>query len=62
LSAQGVYLMSRQDPIYNISLYGLNGIFIEVWYFKMDDEIDRIEVVKEQEVLDIYLDRIKLKL
>ncbi len=56
LSEKGVYLMCRQNSIYNIFLYGLDGLYVEVLYFKKNNRIQNIEIASTDKVLDFYLD------
>src|SRR5690349_5552203 len=56
LSEKGVYLMCRQNSIYNIFLYGLGNLYVEVLYFKKNNRIQNIEVASTDKVIDFYLD------
>jgi hypothetical protein len=61
LSERGVYLMCRQNSIYNIFLYGIAGIYVEVLYFKKNNRIQNIEVASSDKVIDFYLDEMVLE-
>jgi len=62
LHRYGVYLMSRKVHGYYINLYGLFGTYVEVWYTESNDEVCRIEIVNDDSILDLYLERITLKI
>jgi hypothetical protein len=61
LSERGVYLMCRQNSIYNVFLYGIGGLYVEVMYFKKNNRIQNIEVVSTDKVIDFYLDEMSLE-
>ena len=61
LSERGVYLMCRQNSIYNVFLYGIGGLYVEVMYFKKNNRIQNIEVVSNDKVIDFYLDEMSLE-
>ena len=56
----GIYLMSRKVRGYYINLYSLFSNYVEAWYTEATDEVCRIELLKDEHSLDIYLSRIKL--
>jgi hypothetical protein len=61
LFEHGRETLSRIYLFYNIKLYVLYDFFVEVWYQQTTNRIDRIQVLKEEDVLDIYEKQIELK-
>jgi hypothetical protein len=61
LSERGVYLMCRQNSVYNIFLYGIGGMYVEVLYFKKTNRIQNIEIASTDKVIDFYLDEMVLE-
>jgi len=60
LSRNGVYLMCRKNSVYNIFLYGINGIYVEVLYFRKNNEIQNIMGISTDKAVDMYLNDISL--
>ena len=55
--SNAVYIEDR--AIYSqciVQLFYIHGLFVEVFYRIQDNEIEKIELIEEIEVLDIYLD------
>ena len=50
------YLGVRFYYNYAINLYTLDDLFIEVWYFKPTNRIEKIEVLGDNKTLDLYID------
>lgn len=50
----GTELLSRIYIFYNIRLYLLYDFFAEVWYLQTTNRVDRIIVLNQLDVLDIY--------
>jgi hypothetical protein len=61
LFEHGRETLSRIYLFYNIKLYVLYDFFVEVWYQQTTNRIDRIQVLKEEDVLDIYEKQIELE-
>jgi hypothetical protein len=61
LSSRGVYLMCRQNSIYNVFLYGIDGLYVEVLYFKKNNRMQNIEVVSSEKAIDFYLNEMVLE-
>jgi hypothetical protein len=57
---QGRELMTRIFIFYNIRLFALDDFFVEVWYRQTTNKIDRIVVLKTEDVLDIYEGQISI--
>lgn len=51
----GSYTMSRDFHDYTIALYELGGFFVEVWYSEIIDEVEKIEILEDEQRLDLYL-------
>jgi len=60
LSDAGVFLMSRDTLFHNVFLYGYEGIYVEVFYLKLTTAVDKIEVLRDEKILNIYLGKINL--
>jgi hypothetical protein len=58
----GVLLCQRQHYPYKINLYSVGNFFVEVWYDPSEDEIKSFRPFKSVELLESYLDKIKLVL
>lgn len=56
LKKDGVFLASRTHAGFQIGLYHLNGIYIELWKRIGLDYIDYIEVVDKKKAVDRYVD------
>ena len=52
---KGTFLMSRQLGRYNISLYHLEGFYVEIWYNKDDNTIYAITPFRDTSRLEPYL-------
>jgi hypothetical protein len=57
---QGRELLSRIFIFYNIRLYALDDFFVEVWYRQTTNKIDKIVVLKMEDVINIYEGQISL--
>jgi len=62
LSSRGVYLMCRQNSIFNVFLYGIDGLYVEVLYFKTNNRMQNIEVASSDKVIDFYLNEMILEI
>lgn len=49
------YINNRSYYGYSINLYGLNGTYIEVWYFENTQQIEKVEVLKNEKIIEQYL-------
>lgn len=56
----GQEIMSRVFVFYSIRLYVLYDFFVEVWYRQTSLKIDRIILLREEDVMDIYEKQIDL--
>lgn len=56
----GSYVISRSFYNYTISLYAINGFFVEVWYLPNNNELRKVEIVEDEKILDLYLDNIDI--
>ena len=45
---------------YNVHLYTLSGFYAEIWYRQADNKIDRVIILDETDVLDLYANQIGL--
>ncbi|MBK7172739.1 MAG: hypothetical protein IPH84_05810 [Bacteroidales bacterium] len=51
---RGKELSSRIYIYYNIKLFVLFDFFVEIWYQQSSNRIERIVILKLEDVLDIY--------
>ena len=58
LKQDGVYIASRISNGYNVHLFGLGGMYVEVWRPIGLNYIRWIEIQKNQKLLDEYLDNL----
>ena len=56
LDKDGVFLASRMHSSFQIGLYYLNGLYVELWKRIGLDYIDYIEVVDKKKAVDSYVD------
>lgn len=56
----GHELTGRFYLFFNIRLYTLQGLFVEVWYHQVTNRIDRIMVVDSADVLTLYENQISI--
>jgi len=60
LLSDGNPVLSRIFLFYNIHLYTCHGFFAEIWYRQAVNKIDRVIVLDQIDVLDLYEDKITL--
>lgn len=56
INQKGKYLGVREYYNHFINLYLVDDTFIEVWYFPAENKIEKIEIVEDQKILDLYID------
>lgn len=56
ISDKGDYIGVRPYYGYFINLYLLENTFYEVWYFRLTNEIEKIEILDNQDKLNLYID------
>ncbi len=54
---EGQYLGIREYYNYSINLYSLYDYFVEVWYSPTENKIEKIELLKDEKTLDLYIDK-----
>ena len=54
LFEQGRHVLSRIYLFYNVHLYTLSGFYAEIWYRQADNKIERVILLDEEAVLDLY--------
>lgn len=54
--AEGNYCGVREYYNYKINLYSLNDFFVEVYYASWSNSIEKIESVKDDKILDRFID------
>ncbi len=64
---EGKYIGMGKYYNHSINLYSLNDFFVEVWYSPGENKIEKIELLKDEKTLDLYIDKMneldsKLKL
>jgi len=55
LTEKGEYIGVREYSNYFISLYLVDDEFFELWFFRPTHEIEKIEILKNQKTLDLYI-------
>ena len=58
LKCDGTFLANRMFTGYIVSLFSLHGFYVEMWKRVGLSSVDYIEVVREQSILDRYLDNL----
>lgn len=56
----GNEVISRIYLFYHIKLYVLSDFFVEIWYQKNSNTIDRVIVVDAQNVFELYENQINI--
>jgi len=56
----GHHILSRIYLFYNVHLYTLAGFYAEIWYRQADNKIERVILLDETDVLDLYDNQIGL--
>jgi hypothetical protein len=56
----GIYLTDREDHIFKYALYQLEGFYVEVWYHKEFNAIQRLRSFSSVSQLEPYLKRIDI--
>lgn len=56
----GHHILSRIYLFYNVHLYTLAGFYAEIWYRQADNKIERVILLDETDVLDLYDNQIRL--
>lgn len=57
---KGHHVLSRIYLFYNVHLYALAGFYAEIWYRQADNKIERVIILDESDVLDLYDNQIGL--
>lgn len=60
LFEKGQHVLSRIYLFYNVHLYTLSGFYAEIWYRQADNKIERVIVLDQSDVLDLYDNQIGL--
>ena len=60
LLGKGQQLMGRIFLFYTVQLYFFDGIFAEIWYKQITNQIDRVVILNQNDVLDLYEKQITL--
>lgn len=60
LKEKGDYVAARIHAGYNVSLFTVNGLYVEVWQRFGLNIIDYIEVLNSQSQLSAYLDHLDI--
>lgn len=56
----GQHVLSRIYLFYNVHLYTLSGFYAEIWYRQTDNKIERVILLDQSDVLDLYDNQIGL--
>ena len=62
LKSDGEYIAGRELPLHFAYLFSLCGFFIEVYRTKALNKIQWIEIQKNQDILNEYVDDLRLEL
>ena len=54
LFEKGQHVLSRIYLFYNVHLYTISGFYAEIWYRQADNKIERVIILDETDVLDLY--------
>jgi hypothetical protein len=54
LFESGQHVLSRIYLFYNVHLYTISGFYAEIWYRQSDNKIERVILLEQEEVLDLY--------
>lgn len=57
---EGHHVLSRIYLFYNVHLYTLSGFYAEIWFRQADNKIERVILLDETDVLDLYDNQIGL--
>jgi hypothetical protein len=60
LLEKGQHVLNRIYLFYNIHLFTFAGFYVEIWYRQSDNKIDRVIILNESDVLDLYDNQIGL--
>lgn len=60
LLSKGRHFLSRTYLFYNVRLYVYSELYAEIWYRQADNKIDRVVILDEADVLDLYDNQIGL--
>jgi hypothetical protein len=54
LFESGQHVLSRIYLFYNVHLYTISGFYAEIWYRQSDNKIERVILLEQEDVLDLY--------
>jgi len=60
LFEKGQHVLNRIYLFYNVHLYTLSGFYAEIWYRQSDNKIERVLLLDQSDVLDLYDNQIGL--
>jgi len=60
LFEKGQHVLNRIYLFYNVHLYTLSDFYAEIWYRQVDNKIERVVLLDESDVLDLYDNQIGL--
>jgi hypothetical protein len=60
LFEKGHHVLSRIYLFYDVHLYTIAGFYSEIWYRQADNKIERVIILDETDVLDLYDNQIGL--
>lgn len=60
LSRKGVYLMTKEDHHFNISLYSVDSFFVELWADTQGEGVFTIIAFKDADNIHFYTEEIPL--
>jgi hypothetical protein len=60
LGKDGLYLMCRQNQLFNILLYSIYGMYAEAWFFKKSNMLDSIDIINDEKAVELYLEKMRI--
>ena len=59
---RAVLLADRDEPLYDVYLFQVDAFYVEVYCYKNTPDLDRYKAFESTDLLEPYLDRMKIAL